>query len=108
MFSTYDKKASSTNTFNQLTNEDTISCALNALFTNESEYIDALVIGSGLTETEVREILRDSLTIDSKLIIKSTRACSHKNGIKNHSKHNGSQKNNIKFIIASTDFAKAF
>ena len=72
MFSTYDKKASSTNTFNQLTNEDTISCALNALFTNESEYIDALVIGSGLTETEVREILRDSLTIDSKLIIKST------------------------------------
>ena len=42
------------------------------MFINESEYIDALVIESGLTETEVRGILRDSLTIDSKLIIKST------------------------------------
>lgn len=76
LFSTYDKKASSTNTFNQVTNEDAVSCALNALFINESEYIDALVIESGLTETEVRGILRDSLTIDSKLIIKSTNIAS--------------------------------
>lgn len=37
-----------------------------------------------------------------------TRACSHKNGIKNHSQHNDSKKNNIKFIITSEDFAKAF
>ena len=36
------------------------------------------------------------------------RACSHKNGIKNHSQHNDSKKNNIKFIITSKDFAKAF
>lgn len=34
------------------------------------------------------------------------RACSHKNSIKNHSRHDDSKKNNIKFIITSTDFAK--
>ncbi len=36
------------------------------------------------------------------------RACSHKNSIKNHSGHNDSKKNNIKFIIMSKDFAKTF
>ncbi len=34
------------------------------------------------------------------------RACSHKNSIQNHSRHDDSKKNNIKFIITGANFAK--
>ena len=37
---------------------------------------------------------------------KYTRACSHKNSIKNHSKHDNRKKNNIEFIVTSADFSK--
>lgn len=35
-----------------------------------------------------------------------SRACSHKNSIKNHGKHDNSQKNSIKFIITSKNFSE--
>ena len=35
-----------------------------------------------------------------------TRACSHKNSIKNHSEHDNRKKNNIEFIVTSADFSK--
>lgn len=39
-------------------------------------------------------------------IMEAFRACSHKNSIKNHSKHDNRKKNNIKFIVTSADFSK--
>lgn len=39
-------------------------------------------------------------------IMEAFRACSHKNSIKNHSKHDNRKKNNIKFIVTSVDFSK--
>ena len=35
-----------------------------------------------------------------------SRACSHKNSIKNHSEHDNRKKNNIEFIVTSADFSK--
>lgn len=36
------------------------------------------------------------------------RVCSHKNSVKNHSKHNHSDKSSIKLIITSENFSKTF
>ena len=52
------------------------------------------------------DAIQNSKTIQLKLKLDQARACSHKNSIKNHSKHDNRKKNNIEFIVTSADFSK--
>lgn len=49
-----------------------------------------------------------NIMIDMEEIRNKARVCSHKNSVKNHSKHNHSDKSSIKLIITSENFSKTF
>ena len=53
-------------------------------------------------------IIQNINRIAQSVIEPETRACSHKNSIKNHSEHDDSKKNDIEFIITSENFSETF
>ena len=71
LFSTYDKQIRNVSTVVQLSEENAKSAAVLDLLSTYSLYVDALVDESGLSQTEVEEILINSLTVDTQLVIKS-------------------------------------
>ena len=70
------------------------------------QYCNITVKKPGITLSESSKTVYQTNTFKLNADTLPTRACSHKNSIKNHSKHDNRKKNNIEFIVTSADFSK--
>ena len=74
-----------------------------ALHENE-KFLSAINLVDKLEDTEKTQMYIEVIRAQ----IKQTRACSHKNSVKDHGKHNDGKKNGIQLIITGKNFTEAF